>query len=288
MTYPADPGQQLPVCPRHPDRISYVSCQRCGRPACADCQRPAAVGVQCVDCVRDAARADRPRLTAVGGRAARSDTPVVTIALMAICVLVFAGELASDRVFGEGALAPFIAADQPWRLLTSAFLHSPSQIFHILFNMFALWMIGPYLEALLGRARYLALYLVSALAGSVVYLLFQPTDGTQAVVGASGAVFGLFGAFVVLQRHLGRDSSAMVGTIAVNAVLGFLIPNVAWQAHLGGLIAGAAVAAVLATARKRRSAGLAWAGIGLVVVLCLAVFVLKYVVISPATVPALG
>jgi membrane associated rhomboid family serine protease len=262
MTQPHDPA---PTCPRHPQRVSYVRCQRCQRPVCGDCQRQAAVGIQCVDCVQQASAADRPTVTVGGG-------------------LVYVGELASPRVYGEGALAPFIATHEPWRILTSAFLHSPSQIFHILFNMFALWMIGPYLEALLGRARYLGLYLVSALAGSITYLLFQPTDSTQGVVGASGAVFGLFGAFVVMQRHLGRDSSAMIGTIAINAVLGFVIPNVAWQAHLGGLVAGAAVAAILMTARKRRNATIAWAGMGAVAALCVVLFVLKYVVLSPAPV----
>lgn len=282
------PHEAAPTCPRHPQRVSYVRCQRCGRPVCGDCQRQAAVGIQCVDCVREASAADRATLTVGGGRASRSDTPVLTIAIMVICGLVFVGELVSPRVYGEGALAPFIATHEPWRILTSAFLHSPTQIFHILFNMFALWMIGPYLEALLGRARFLGLYLVSALAGSITYLLFQPTDSTQGVVGASGAVFGLFGAFVVMQRHLGRDSSAMIGTIAINAVLGFVIPNVAWQAHLGGLVAGAAVAAILMTARKRRSATIAWGGIAAVAVLCVVLFVLKYVVLSPAALPALG
>ncbi|QFQ31438.1 rhomboid family intramembrane serine protease [Janibacter melonis] len=273
-----------PTCPRHPDRVSYVRCQRCGRPACSDCQRPAAVGVQCVDCVREAARADRPTLTPLGGRASRSDTPYLTRVIVAICVLVYLGELATPQVYGEGALAAFLAVDQPWRLLTSAFLHSPSQIFHIVFNMMALWFVGPYLEGLLGRARFLGLYLVSALAGSVTYLLFQPVGSTQGVVGASGAVFGLFGALVVLQRHLGRDSSAMVGTIAINAVLGFVIPNVAWQAHLGGLIAGAAIAAGFALARQRRAPAIAWGTLGAVAGLTLALFVVKYVILAPAVV----
>ncbi|MBD5831416.1 MULTISPECIES: rhomboid family intramembrane serine protease [Janibacter] len=273
-----------PTCPRHPDRVSYVRCQRCGRPACSDCQRPAAVGVQCVDCVREAARADRPTLTPLGGRASRSDTPYLTRAIVAICVLVYLGELATPQVYGEGALAAFLAVDQPWRLLTSAFLHSPSQIFHIVFNMMALWFVGPYLEGLLGRARFLGLYLVSALAGSVTYLLFQPVGSTQGVVGASGAVFGLFGALVVLQRHLGRDSSAMVGTIAINAVLGFVIPNVAWQAHLGGLVAGAAIAAGFALARQRRAPAIAWGTLGAVAGLTIALFVVKYVILAPAVV----
>ena len=104
------PHEAAPTCPRHPQRVSYVRCQRCGRPVCGDCQQQAAVGIQCVDCVREASAADRPTLTVGGGRASRSDTPVLTIAIMVICGLVFVGELVSPRVYGEGALAPFIAA----------------------------------------------------------------------------------------------------------------------------------------------------------------------------------
>ncbi|TWD16627.1 rhomboid family intramembrane serine protease [Marihabitans asiaticum] len=271
---------EAPVCPRHPDRVSYVRCQRCQRPACPDCQRPAAVGIQCVDCVREAERAMPRERTPGGGRAARSGTPVVTIAIMVICGLVYLGELTTDQVYREGALAAFIATSEPWRLLTSAFLHAPNQIFHIMFNMLALWIVGPQLEMWLGRARFLGLYLVSALAGSVTYLLFQPVDSTQGVVGASGAVFGLFGAIVVVQRHLGRDASSMLGVIGINAVIGFVIPNIAWQAHLGGLVAGAALAALLSRPRQRDNPTVAWAGIAAVAVLSLALFALKFVVLA--------
>ena len=113
---PPPPGPQgqgaaaeVPTCPRHPDRVSYVRCQRCGRPACPECQRPAAVGVQCVDCVAADRRAARPTVTALGGRASRREQPVVTISIIVICVLVWIGELLSDRVFSEVALAPAVA-----------------------------------------------------------------------------------------------------------------------------------------------------------------------------------
>ena len=193
---------QTPVCPRHPDRVSYIRCQRCRRPTCPECQRSAAVGVQCVDCVREQAKGERRPVTVLGGRAgANADKPYLTLGIIAVCVLVWIGELLSPRVFAEVAFAPALGPSQPWRLLTSAFAHSPNQPMHIIFNMLALWIVGGYLERILGWARYLATYLVSALAGSVAWLLFQPVDpGLPAayvpLVGASGAVFGLFAAFI--------------------------------------------------------------------------------------------
>ena len=143
---------------------------------------------------------------------------------------------------------------------------------HIVFNMLALWMVGgQYLEPLLGRLRYAALYLISAIGGSVVFLLLaQPPTGPvelddlgswgTAAVGASGAVFGLFGALLVLNRKLGRSSAGMYATIVINAVIGFVVPGIAWQAHLGGLLTGAAVAAVIAVTSSQGAAALAVAG----------------------------
>lgn len=270
-------GSDVPVCPRHPDRVSYIRCQRCQRPACPECQRSAAVGVQCVDCVREQAKGERRPVTVLGGRTgAGADKPYLTLSIIAVCVLVWLGELLSPRVFQEVAFAPALGLSEPWRLITSAFAHSPQQPMHILFNMYALWLVGGYLERLLGWARYLAVYVVTALAGTVTWLLFQPTDSFVPVVGASGAVFGLFAAVVVLNRHLGRDSSGMIATIGINAVIGFVVPNVAWEAHLGGLVAGALVAGALALARSRRTPAIAWGGILAVLVLVVVLAVGKY------------
>lgn len=242
-----------PVCPRHPDRVSYVRCQRCGRPVCPDCQRPAPVGVHCVDCVNEARRAARPTHTALGGRV-RGGQPVVTLTLIVLCV---AGYVLQSTVPGftqRWWFSPVEGAFEPWRFLTAAFLHSPSTVLHIVFNMVALWMVGPYLEGTLGRARYLTLYLVSAIGGSVGAVLLAPvTDGWgQAMVGASGAVFGLFGAVLVVLRRLGRDAGGILGVIVLNGVLSFVLPGIAWQAHLGGLVVGAALGAAYAYAPKER------------------------------------
>ncbi len=268
--YPSDVGAP-PVCPRHPDRVAYVRCQRCGRPVCPECQRPAAVGVQCVDCVNEAARATPRTTTVLGGRPAAGG-PVVTMTLIGLCVALWLAQQASPRVFQDLAFAPAIGEHEPWRFLTSAFLHGP--LVHILFNMLALWMLGPYAEALLGRARFLALYLLSALGGSVAYLLLTPLTSNDGLVGASGAVFGLFGAIIVLNRSRGLATQGIWFNLAINAALPLIYPQIAWQAHLGGFLTGLLLAFVYA--RARRSAALAWgASAGLAAVLT-AVAALRY------------
>jgi membrane associated rhomboid family serine protease len=258
--------QPEPVCPRHPERVAYVRCQRCGRPTCPECQRPAAVGIQCVDCVREGQKSMRIPRTQFGARVTAGGRPLVTQAIIVICVVVWLVQTVSPRVTSQLAFVPVLGVTEPWRLLTAAFAHSPGSPLHILFNMYALWVIGQYLEPMLGRVRFAILYLISALGGSVGYLLLASPpalpltqDGIASsswitpVVGASGAVFGLFGALLVLNRHLGRSSGPMFGVLAINAVLGFVVPGIAWQAHLGGLLTGVALAAVItATAPQAR------------------------------------
>ncbi|WP_052206984.1 rhomboid family intramembrane serine protease [Sinomonas humi] len=247
---PAEPAAP-PVCPRHPDRVSYVRCQRCGRPACPDCQRPAAVGIQCVDCVRELA-AQGPR-GPYGGNLRRSGQPVVTWAIIGLCVLVYVLEwlLPNDVVFQDFAYATVLTGTEPWRMLTSAFLHSQSFILHIGLNMYTLWIFGRVLEPVLGRWRYLLVYLISALGGSVGFFLLTPVSMT-AVIGASGAIFGLFGALFVVVRQRGGSVRQLLVLIALNAVLGFVVPGIAWQAHLGGLVTGGVTTAIIAYAPRGR------------------------------------
>jgi membrane associated rhomboid family serine protease len=279
-----------PVCPRHPDRVAYVRCQRCNRPTCPECQRPAAVGIQCVDCVKEQAKTLRPTRAVFGGRGVQG-RPVVTQAIIAICVLVWLGELVSPTFADDVAFAPSIGESEPWRFLTSAFAHYsslPYGLFHIGFNMYALLIVGSYLEPLVGRAKYAAMYLISALGGSVMFLLIAspPSPAQVAVgdgglwytglVGASGAVFGLFGALLVLNRRLGRSSAGMYGVLVINAVLGFSIPGIAWQAHVGGFIVGAACAAAIAYAGRPPKPNLQWAGLAGMTLLLVAATVVKY------------
>jgi membrane associated rhomboid family serine protease len=277
----AEPSAQVPVCPRHPDRPSYVRCQRCGRPACPDCQRAAAVGFQCVDCVNETKRTT-PEVRTVYGGAVATGRPLVTFAIIAVCAVL---QLLQFLIPNEGVYQTLAFANiyaepkygefEPWRMLTSAFLHSPDNLLHILLNMYTLWIFGQALEPILGRLRFLALFLISALGGSVGYLLLTPlyVPGQQlfGVVGASGAIFGLFGAMLLVQRQRGGDTRQLWVLIAINGVIGFLVPQIAWQAHLGGLITGGLCAAVLAyTPRGPRQGLVQAAGLAAVVVLLVA------------------
>lgn len=258
MTTAHDGAAAAPVCPRHPDRVSFVRCQRCERPACPECQRPAAVGVQCVDCVRDQQRAARPQRSVLGARLG-PERPVVTLTIVALCVASYVLQrfLPFESWTARLIFTPWIGEEEPYRLLTTAFLHS-SSIFHIAFNMYALWMVGPVLERILGIGRFLSLYLLTAVAGSVGYLLLaSPTSAAWVtlVPGASGAIFGLFGAFMVILRRLDASDAQLYGVIAINFALGFFLPGIAWQAHLGGFLVGAAMGAGYAYApRERRTA----------------------------------
>ena len=233
----------MSTCYRHPEREAYVRCQRCERFICPECQVEAAVGFLCPD---DAGQGSiGARITSMAPRqvrtAIRSNAPVVTYTLMAICVAVYALQIVLGDSFTLAWLyTPYATVTEPWRMITSAFLHDPNSILHILFNMYSLWIFGRVIEPILGRARYLTLYLISAFAGSVG-VLWLSGAGTM-VYGASGAIFGLMAAYFVILRSIGGNTTQMVGLIAINLVSGFIIQGVAWQAHLGGMIAGGVVA----------------------------------------------
>src|SRR5450759_901159 len=253
--------QPEPVCPRHPDRVAYVRCQRCGRPTCPECQRPAAVGIQCVDCVREGQKSMRMPRTQFGARVTAGGRPVVTQTIIVICVVVWLVQKVSPTISADLDFWPPAVRSQPWRFLTSAFEHDTfsTRPLHILFNMYALWVVGQYLEPLLGRVRFAILYLVSALGGSVgLLMLAAPSTSLGSswdthALGASGAVFGMFLALLLLNRHLGRSSAGIGVIILINFAYGFIVPNIAWQAHLGGAITGAACAGILIlTARPER------------------------------------
>jgi membrane associated rhomboid family serine protease len=278
----AEPSAQIPVCPRHPDRPAYVRCQRCGRPACPDCQRAAAVGFQCVDCVNETKRTT-PGVKTVYGGAVAAGKPLVTFIIIGLCALIYVLQwlLPNNGIYQELAFASVYAAPEfgvfePWRMLTSAFLHSQGFILHIVLNMYTLWIFGQALEPLLGRIRFLAVYLLSALGGSVGFLLLTPTyipgQPLTVVVGASGAIFGLFGAMLVVQRHRGGETRQLWVLIAINGAIGFMVPQIAWQAHLGGLVTGALCAAVIAYSPRGTRQGLLQAG-GLALVLAVLIAV---------------
>ncbi|MBW0019423.1 MAG: rhomboid family intramembrane serine protease [Mycobacterium sp.] len=242
-----------PTCYRHPGRQTYVRCTRCERPICGDCMRSAAVGHQCVDCVDAGSRTIRQPRTQFGGRE-RSGTPLVTYALIAINVLAFVAELTSVEMRQQLALWPPAVADgQLYRLVTSAFMHYGAP--HLLLNMWALYVVGPPLEMWLGRLRFGALYALSGLGGSVLVYLISPLN--TATAGASGAVFGLFGATFVVAKRLALDVRWAGAVIVVNLVFSFVVPavssqQISWQGHVGGLVTGVLVAAAYVYAPRER------------------------------------
>lgn len=280
-TGPGGPGGP-PVCPRHPDRVAYVRCQRCERPACPECQRPAAVGVHCVDCVREAART-APTARTVFGAPVREGRPVVTLTILAVTVASFLLQLAVGARWTAALwFWPAGGEVEPYRFLSAALAHSTGGTFgltHILFNMYALWILGPWLERAFGRVRFLALYLLSVVGGHVAVLLLA-TPGElswqRAVVGASGGIFGLFGALVVVQRRIGGDLRGVLVILGLNLVLSFVIPSISWQGHVGGLVTGLAVGAVYAYAPKDRRTVLHVAGALLVAAALVVLAVLRY------------
>jgi membrane associated rhomboid family serine protease len=253
-------AQRANFCYRHPDRQSFVLCQRCGRTVCGECQTPAPVGVICPECMREQ-RASAPRtkpavLTRMRSAAGRG-APVVTYSLIGISVVVYVLQWllgpVIDQQLAFTPLAMSLDSYEPWRALTSVLLHG--SILHLLLNMYTLWLFGQLLEPMLGRGRFLALYLISGLAGSVGVVLLADPFGW--VLGASGAIFGLMGAFVVIQRRLGGNLTQLYILLAINLGIGFLPgANISWEAHLGGLVGGALVGLIYLETRSRARRGM--------------------------------
>ncbi|MFC0672546.1 rhomboid family intramembrane serine protease [Brachybacterium hainanense] len=250
-------GEQ-PVCPRHPDQVTYVRCQRCDRPVCGQCQRPAAVGVLCVDCehqLRQQQRSAQPR-TAMGAPA-RSATPYVTYVMMGLCGLGFLlQQVDAGLVYQFLVYGPVVSLSQPWTFLTSGFLHGG--IMHIALNMWALWAVGQYLERTMGHWRYAGVYLVSVIAGHTAVLLFADPISlawTTGTVGASGGIFGLFGSLFVVNRRMGAQATQVLILIGLNLVITVTVPGISWQGHLGGLVVGTAMTAAMFALRPRATPG---------------------------------
>ncbi len=296
------PPTGVPTCYRHPGRETYIRCQRCERPICPDCMHEAAVGFQCPDCVRLGAKQTRTGRATYGGK--RSDNPLLTsLVLIAINLGVWLLIMATGGRTSEWvdrlALLPkgrclhesdptawYPHADEIacttlvpgewyagvadgawWQLVTSMFTHV--EIWHLGANMLALYFFGPVVESMVGRARFLAIYLLSGLTSSVLVFWLSPVYGLT--VGASGAIFGLFGAVLVLAIKQRRNLTQLLLLLALNFYITFTIPNISWQGHLGGFVGGAAIAALLAYAPRSHRSLLQGLGLGaLVVVLALA------------------
>ncbi|MGO1508498.1 MAG: rhomboid family intramembrane serine protease [Microbacteriaceae bacterium] len=265
MTSPEFASNSDNFCYRHPDRQSFVLCQRCMRTICPECQTQAAVGVICPECMA----AERKKRTPAQKRAqrrwgrqstaiaapAQSGRPLVTYGIIAVTAffgllqLIPGLDITGMLLFAAGYLYPDLSGFpfQPWRLVTAALVHSG--IWHIGLNMLALWMLGRSLEPMLGRWRFLILYVLGAVGGSVAVAIISPGTPT---IGASGAVFALFGALLVIGLHMGANMTGLFVLLGINLVIGF-IPgfNIAWQAHLGGAAVGALVGLIILRTRKR-------------------------------------
>lgn len=285
----------VPVCYRHGDRETYIRCQRCDRPICPDCMNAAAVGFQCPDCVREGARSTRQGRTPYGGRR-RAGGPVVTWTILGLNALVWLMILTtggnrsrvlttlglipdSVRFADPGSFPPFyvargVADGAVWQLLTSTFTHV--QVWHIFFNMMALYLLGPQLELVLGRSRFAALYVLSGLVGSVAVYWLAPT--ASLTVGASGAIFGLMGALLVLAYKVGGNVQGLLTLLLINGAITVIGAQfISWQGHLGGFVGGVALGAVLVYAPQQRRTQVQVAGLAAV-----AAFVVVAVVVRTA------
>ena len=254
-----DSVTQAERCFRHPERPTGRHCTRCGRPACPDCLRQAAVGSHCVECIRAERGPVRERARV---RLAFAGSELwATKALIGLNLAVFAvGLLSGGRITGAGVgefafdwglFAPFVDEGDWWRMVTSGFLHAG--LMHLGFNMVALAFLGRIVEPVLGPVRLTALYMASLLGGSLGALLVDPMALT---VGASGAIFGLMGAAVVGMRRRGSGimESGLGGLLLINLLITFVIPGISVGGHLGGLAAGAAVGAIaLGPGAERRA-----------------------------------
>ncbi len=307
MTQPFDgqPATGVPTCHRHPDRETWIRCQRCGKPICPDCMRDAAVGFHCPDCVKEASKGSRQNRAMYGGQ--RSDDPRLTsyvlIGINALVWLAIAatggrvsrlvdllalaptgrctsasvpsqyypsindGNVCVQGTSGDGIWHVGVADGAWWQLLTTAFTHV--EIWHVATNMLALFIFGPALEGIVGRARFLGIYFVSAIASSVMVLFLAGADSST--VGASGALFGLLGALLVTARKARLNSQWLMQNLVIGVVISVVGARlISWQGHLGGFLGGVLTAAIIAYAPKAHRTLVQWAGLALVAVVLLA------------------
>jgi membrane associated rhomboid family serine protease len=180
----------------------------------------------------------------------KSDQPRVTLSLIMINLVIWLLQvIPGSTVTSTLFYAPLLTVIEPWRMITAGFVHSPDSFWHILLNAYSIYIFGRVIEPMLGSIRFLVLYLVSIFGGSAMVLWLS--EPVVPVVGASGAFFGLMGAYLIMLRAIGDNSGLLVGLIAVNLAFGFLVPGISWQGHLGGLLAGMAVTAVYARTRYK-------------------------------------
>jgi len=304
-----EPVAATPVCYRHPGRETWIRCQRCDRPICPDCMNSAAVGFQCPECVKEGSRTTRTGRLPYGGKL--SANPALTsIGLIAVNIAIWLsirsdgggssglvdklallpqGHCAGGGGFYPGATeatctqAPGghwvsgVADGAYWQVATSVFSHV--DVLHIAFNMMALYFLGPQLEMILGRARFLGVYLLSGLAGSTA-VMWLSNEGGQ-TLGASGAIFGLMGALLVVGLKIGANVQQLLFWIGLNVV--FTITGsafISWQGHFGGLVGGAVLAAAVVYAPKQGRAAFQWTAMAGFALACVVLVAIRIAALS--------
>jgi membrane associated rhomboid family serine protease len=261
----------MATCYRHPNRETGVSCSNCGRPICPDCMTPTPVGMRCPECSQQKTQVRNLRSMAV--------EPIATYILLALNVAVFFGAASSVNARDQMVLfGPSVADGEYWRLITSGFLHI--EIFHVIMNLLALFWLGRMIEPALGHARFVAIYLVSLLTGSLGVLILSWDSPT---LGASGAVYGLLGAAIVMarNRNIGLMQSGLLPILALNLGITFLIPNISIGGHIGGLVGGMVTTFVIEELSQRRRNSLPLAVASSVLIGVVAVAVSLYVASNP-------
>lgn len=286
-----------PTCYRHTGRETHIRCQRCERPICPDCMHQASVGFQCPECVREGARTTRQARTAYGGRRP-SSANAVTMTLIginaAVFVLIAATGWNRSPILYKLWLLPQTACVEAsltrctevsrgvadgayWQLLTAIFTHV--ELWHIGFNMLALYLLGPQLELILGRVRFLALYLLSGLFGSATVYWLAATNSST--VGASGSLFGLMAALLIVAVKVRGDVQGLLTLVAINvAITIFGRGFISWEGHLGGFVGGLLLAAVLVYAPRQQRTLWQALGVGLVAVVILVAVVARTVALA--------
>jgi membrane associated rhomboid family serine protease len=213
--------------------------------------RSASIGYQCPSCASDST----PVIKGINRNRFipnQKDTPVTKFLSISLIIIFLLQELTGTLLVKSFALfAPLVTSGEWWRLITAGFLHG--SIIHLLFNVYILWVIGSQLESIVGNVKFLTIYFVSLLGGSLASFWFSPFGSYS--VGASGAIFGLMGAMLVVGRKRNLDISQITTLVAINVVIGFVLSGIDWRAHLGGLAAGAFITWVLlnATSLKEKN-----------------------------------
>jgi membrane associated rhomboid family serine protease len=241
----------MSYCNYHSEKETNVKCSRCENYICVDCMRSASIGYQCPACASDST----PVIKGINRNRFipnQKNTPVTKFLSISLIAIFLLQELIGTLLVKSFALfAPLVTSGEWWRLISAGFLHG--SIIHLLFNVYILWVIGSQLESIVGNIKFIIIYFVSLLGGSVASYLFSSFGAYS--IGASGAIFGLMGAMLVVGRKRNLDISQITTLVAINVVIGFVLSGIDWRAHLGGLAAGAFITWVLlnATSLKEKN-----------------------------------